>query len=149
MKQHIKHILVAICFIFAGQSLWAQQQFEGKWIDEDKTGIIIVSVENNQLVAKLVHSTLWEGDENILDKKNKDKSLRTRKVKGINILRSHTFNTDDQVWEDGEIYAFKHGDWYSCELKEKDGALYLTAYVGFTWLGKTVRWDKYEGDKIW
>lgn len=145
MKRYINIIFVMLVLLLANGSLNAQEdfsRFEGKWIDESKGGHIQIKVEGNEISASLLFSKYWKGNENLLDANNKNKELRGRKVKGINIFRNLKYNSKKGAWLDGEIYDFRRGEWFSCILKEKNGTLFLTGFIGLSWIGKTVEWER-------
>ena len=56
----------------------------------------------------------WMKDPESLDDNNKDKSLRNRKLLGIDMISGFVF--DDDEWEDGEIYNLQDGKTYSSEM---------------------------------
>ena len=57
------------------------------------------------------------------DDKNKDKNLRSRKLKDLIILTDFVYR--DGVWDDGEIYDAYSGKTYSCTMKLTNDKLTL------------------------
>lgn len=82
----------------------------------------------------------------ILDSMNKKEALRTRPI--IDMVFLYGFEKDDDTWEKGKVYDSRTGKTYSAEITLTDeGQLKLTGYVGMSWLGKSVYWDRTEAKK--
>ena len=69
-----------------------------------------------------------EDGNKILDRKNPDKSLRSRKLLGVNILTSLTKN--GKKWEGGKIYNPMNGKTYKCAIWLEGNTLKVRGYVG-------------------
>jgi len=116
-------------------------QICGKWETAENNLIIEVSRENNNFKAKVV----WfrDGDPKLMnswtDRRNPDKSLRTRKIIGMSILRDMTYNPDTNSWENGIIYDSKHGrEWNASAYISKSGMLEVKGYWHFKFIGRTL-----------
>src|SRR5207237_761377 len=78
-----------------------------------------------------------------LDYKNPDKSLRTRKVLGMQVLKNLEYNASSNSWENGVIYDAKNGhEWNSCASIDKDGMLKVTGYWHFKFIGKSMKFSR-------
>lgn len=75
------------------------------------------------------------------DKKNPDKSLRTRPELGLELLKDFAF-AGDNVYEDGTIYDPKSGKTYSCKMTVNGTKLKIRGYVGISLLGRTEIWTR-------
>ncbi|MGD1846291.1 MAG: DUF2147 domain-containing protein [Salibacteraceae bacterium] len=75
------------------------------------------------------------------DKNNPEESLQSRPLMGMELLTGFSFDGDDE-WEDGKIYDPESGKTYSCVMVLDEGELEVTGYVGFSWIGRTVRWTR-------
>ena len=74
------------------------------------------------------------------DSENKDESMRSRPLVGIELLQDLLF--DDGKWVGGSIYDPKNGTTYSCEISlAEDGTMRLRGYVGVSLLGRTTVWE--------
>ena len=116
----------------------------GKWYTDDKGAIVQIYKKTN---GKYYGKFLWLIDEkdedgNLdKDKKNSDKKLRNRTIKGIEFILKFTYN--DGVYEDGAIYNPKDGNTYSATMKLASiNKLEVRGYLVFSWLGKTVIWTR-------
>src|ERR1700730_1912544 len=85
-----------------------QDAIVGKWMTTEENLLVEIYKWNNQFKAKV----LWfkdHGDKNKpydswLDTKNPDKSMRNRKIAGMEILHGLMYNSKEDRWEDGKIY---------------------------------------------
>ncbi len=90
----------------------------GKWINPSGEGQIQIYKRGNLFFGKLA----WIKEPNDeatgkpkLDVKNPDKSLQSRPILGLELLKNFKFDGDD-VYEDGTIYDPKSGKTYSCKM---------------------------------
>jgi uncharacterized protein (DUF2147 family) len=75
-----------------------------------------------------------------IDSNNRDESLRTRPIVGLEIV--HSFRYDKELkWKDGRIYDPDNGKTYKCkvELADED-TLKVRGFIGFSMLGRTTHW---------
>lgn len=121
----------------------------GKWISAEKNVIVQVFRAGNEYNAKLV----WFDDSDDkskpmntrIDYKNPDKSLRTRKLIGMDVLDNLTYNARTNSWENGMIYDAKSGhNWNSAVFIDDNGSLKVTGYWHFKFLGKTMVFNRYN-----
>lgn len=119
----------------------------GQWMSEQHNCAVQVYKEGNSFKATLI----WFDDTDDpsrpmatrTDYKNPDKKLRNRRVLGMNVLRGLSYQADTNSWEDGMIYDSKNGhEWNSCAKMDTDGALKVTGYWHFKFLGKSMRFKR-------
>jgi uncharacterized protein (DUF2147 family) len=115
----------------------------GIWLSEEKDGKIEIYKSGNKYFGKLIWGkTMYEAD-GITSKKddlNKDKNLRSRKLKDLVILTNFVYS--DGIWDDGEIYDAYSGKTYNCTMKLTNGKLNIRGYIGISLLGRTAIWEK-------
>ena len=117
----------------------------GKWITADHRLIIEVYSQNNDFKAKII----WFEDVNDtimyerLDEKNPDKTLRTRKWIGMEVLRNLHYDAENDEWTDGIIYDARHGkEWNSEAWINKDHFLKVKGYWVFTFICETLTFKR-------
>lgn len=118
----------------------------GKWLVEDKTGIIEIFKCGEKYCGK----TIWikpsaehPDTSKIVDSKNPDPKKRTAKIIGKTILFGLTYNADDKQWENGSIYNSLNGKTYSCKITmEGKDKLLLRGYIGISLIGQTTVWTR-------
>lgn len=121
----------------------------GKWQSEKKNCIVQVYRNGDDFKAKLV----WFDDsdepgkpmESRVDYKNPDKSLRTRKLIGMNVLEQLVYKPKTNSWENGMIYDAQTGKkWNSSAYLTSDGALKVTGYWHFKFIGRTMTFHRVQ-----
>ncbi len=140
-------------FIFAAtirvQAKPPAQQICGKWASTEKNLIIEVYREDNNFKARIIwfRETRPNGLYTLLDDQNPDRSLRTRKILGMSILKNLNYNPGNSCWEDGLVYDAKHGrEWNASASICKNGQLEVRGYWHFKWIGKTLTFKKVADD---
>ena len=122
-------------------------QIIGMWMASEKNIVVQVYKDGDSFKASIV----WFDDsddktkpmDERLDYKNPDKSLRTRKVLGMQVLKNLAYNASSNSWENGIIYDAKNGhEWNSCASIDKDGALKVTGYWHFKFIGKSIKFSR-------
>ena len=115
----------------------------GVWLTDEKNGKIEIYKENNRYFGKLIWgSDMYdENGKSKLDAKNPDKELKKRPLEGLVLLKNFEYNGDKE-WEGGKIYDPQSGKTYSCVMKLEGEELKVTGYIGFSWIGRTVRWTR-------
>ncbi len=83
----------------------------GLWLTETNGGQVEVSRCGNSLCGKLVTSDHIKTDPSKKDVKNKDASLRTRPLKGMQMLWG--FSGGPEKWTGGKVYNADDGGTYS------------------------------------
>jgi uncharacterized protein (DUF2147 family) len=90
----------------------------GRWRTETRNGIVQVDRCGPSICGTLVGSDGLKADPNLLDSKNKDASLRGRKLMGLTILRG--FTRSDREWTGGTIYNGEDGGTYKATVTPVD-----------------------------
>ncbi len=116
----------------------------GKWINPSGEGQIQIYKRGNLFFGKLA----WIKEPNDeatgkpkLDVKNPDKSLQSRPILGLELLKNFKFDGDD-VYEDGTIYDPKSGKTYSCKMTLTGNKLKIRGFVGISLLGRSEVWTR-------
>ncbi len=122
----------------------------GSWITED--GDCRVEIFKNEdlysgRIMALTDPTYYPGEVPGMDGKprqdlnNPDKSLRSRPLIGMELMKGFRF--DGGKWVDGRIYDPDNGKTYSCKITlDGDGNLNVRGYVGVSLLGRTSVWAR-------
>ncbi len=134
MKKIYSVLLVNFFFILTTEAQNNSDAILGKWITTDNKLIVEVYRQSNNYKARI----LWFKDVNNkamserLDAKNPDKTLRTRKWLGMDVLRNLKYDVEDNEWIDGIIYDAKHGrEWDSIAWINNDHLLRVKGYWVF------------------
>ncbi len=146
MKKNILFLLAAL-FTFTtaafSQSTTEADQIIGTWQTAEKDGKIEIYKQGNKYFGKLTWGArIFEADGKTSKKdvKNPEKSLQGRNLQNLVILTD--FDFEGGKWENGKIYDPESGKTYSCVMKLDNKRLKITGYIGFSWIGKTVLWDR-------
>ncbi|NVJ86194.1 MAG: DUF2147 domain-containing protein [Algoriphagus sp.] len=124
----------------------AQEQDDilGVWYNTEKTAKVQITKSGKEFMGKIVW--LLEPERNgvpAMDDQNDDENLRKRPLMGLTILEGLQYKNG--TWKGGKIYDPKSGNTYSCEIKLlSEDVLEVTGYLGFSWIGRTVEWEKAE-----
>jgi uncharacterized protein (DUF2147 family) len=133
-------------FIFAAtpdKQLIKSDAILGRWETLKHNLVVEVYKDQNDYKARLV----WFDDTddkskpmNIrMDEKNPDKTLRSRRVLGMEILHNLVYNAKDDRWEKGEIYDCTSGKtWSSSAWLTKEGLLKVRGFWHFEFIGQTL-----------
>jgi uncharacterized protein (DUF2147 family) len=141
-------LLILFCLLTS--AIHAQQKadaIKGKWMSTDNNLEVEVFRENNEFKARL----LWFDDSDDktkptnsrLDEKNHDKSLRSRKLIGIEVLHKLEYNADDDEWTDGIIYDSSSGkEWDAKAWINSAGLLKVRGYWHLSIFGETMSFKR-------
>lgn len=113
----------------------------GRWLTEDKRGVIHVYLEGD---GKLAGRLVGGPAPNENDVKNPDPALRGRSLLGIKLMQGFV-RKDDGVWREGSIYDGDSGKLYKANVRLRDpdaNRLLLRGYVGIPLLGRTAEWTR-------
>ena len=127
---------------FAGGTEAPGDAIVGVWLTEEKDAKIEIYKEEGKYYGKLI----WGEDiydaqgRSKLDDKNPDKDLQKRPLKGLLLLKNFHYKNDE--WKGGTIYDPENGKTYSCVMELKGNMLKVTGYIGFSWIGRTVKWTR-------
>jgi uncharacterized protein (DUF2147 family) len=122
-------------------------QIIGMWMASEKNIVVQVYKDGDSFKASIV----WFDDSDDktrpmdarLDYKNPDKTLRTRKVLGMQVLKNLEYKASSNSWENGVIYDAKNGhEWNSCASIDNEGVLKVTGYWHFKFIGKSMKFSR-------
>lgn len=140
--------LVTFCATFI--SSYAQTNADaivGKWMSSENNLEVEVFKEGNEYKAKVVwfdasdNKTISMNER--CDKRNPNKSLRSRKIIGMEVLHGLMYNAENEEWLDGRIYDASSGkDWYAKTWITKDGCLKIRGFWHFEFLGENIFFKK-------
>ena len=120
----------------------------GKWMTTENNLEVEVYKKDNNYLAKIIWFQLDDHlrpINTVLDEKNPDPKLRTRKWLGMEVLRKLKYNADENEWEGGIIYDAKHGkEWNSIVWINSQGLLKVKGYWLFRWISQTLTFKKVE-----
>ncbi|GBL35725.1 hypothetical protein EMGBS15_13200 [Filimonas sp.] len=143
-------LCITLCFLFfISFTLSAQQKDDiiGNWKNGEGTGVInIYKTTSGHYAGKIV----WlkepidpETGKPKLDKRNPDETKRTVPTLGLINMSGFTFNEEEKLWENGEIYDPKTGKEYSCKVNLKDkNTIEVRGFVGISLFGRTDTWTR-------
>ena len=143
MKKTILLPLFCLCTSF----LFAQSPNDilGVWLNEEGDAQIEVFKKDSKFYGKIVwlEKAKDENGEWMLDVKNPDEKLKSRRKLGMTVMHNLVWDADEKEWNDGKIYDAREGDTYSLYAKT-DGIdiLNLRGYIGFSLFGKTTTWSR-------
>lgn len=115
----------------------------GYWLTEEEDAVVEVYKTKDEFRGRLVWlRDLHTGKEKVLtDKENPDKKLRSRSLKGMDIMWGYEFN--GEKWVDGKVYDPLNGKTYSGKmwLESKD-VLGMRGYIGISLFGRSSEWKR-------
>ena len=117
------------------------QDVIGKWKLEDGTAIVEVYKQGEVYNGKIVWlQTPTEADGSpVVDSNNPDKSLRSRKIIGLNMLSNLKKNSGE--YTGGSIYDPGNGKTYNCSMKVDGDVLHVRGSLDKKGLlGRTMDW---------
>ena len=119
----------------------------GKWMSSENNLEVEVFKEGSEYKARVVWFDDTDDKTNPMnercDKKNPDKSLRNRKIIGMEVMHGLVYNADDDEWQDGRIYDASSGkDWNAKAWITKDGWLKVRGFWHFEFLGENISFKK-------
>ncbi len=150
----MKHILLAILLIpifsFKNATITNSEKIVGKWMaSEDNNLEVEVYKTGNEYRAKIV----WFDDSDDksrpmaerCDTKNPDKTLRTRKIIGLQVMQGLVYNAADDEWQGGQIYDASSGkQWNAKAWLTSDGCLKVRGYWHLEFMGQNICFKKVQ-----
>ena len=137
----MKKICTIIIALFAGLGIVSAQEVIGKWKLDDGSAIVEVYKSGDSYNGKIVwlkDATMPDGSP-VCDLHNPDKSLRSRKLMGLNML-SGLKKTGDQYTQ-GSIYDPGNGKTYNCSMKVEGDVLKVRGSLDKKGrIGRTMDW---------
>lgn len=141
MKQ-FSFLLLLTLISFAGLAQ-NKDAIIGKWINATGEAHVDITKRGQKYFGKVV----WLKDPkdekgNIkTDLKNREVSLRSKPIMGLEILRDFIF--EDGKWTNGKIYDPKSGKTYKCNMTMKGrDVLNMRGYVGISLIGRSETWKR-------
>ena len=127
-----------------GPAAFAQQVL-GVWTPEERDSEIEIAIcDGGKICGRIISLTepLNEEGTEKLDINNKDASLQSRPIIGLELLTG--FAADGETkWKGGRIYNPRDGKTYKSTLTlTADGTLKVRGYVGIPALGQTQVWSR-------
>jgi uncharacterized protein (DUF2147 family) len=142
-------IRLFLCFFLAAKivaSCFVADDITGMWYNQEKDAKIKVFKSNGKYFGKIEWLKIPNDPDTgkpKLDKNNDDDAKKTRPILGLLIMTDLEYDSDDDDYDDGEIYDPKSGNTYSLTAKLKDkNTIDLTGYIGFSFIGRTSTWTR-------
>jgi uncharacterized protein (DUF2147 family) len=140
-------LVFAGCVLAFGMNAYAADQGKdtiiGKWLTEKGKSVVEVYHCGDAYCVKIVwlkEPLTKEGKEKV-DDKNPDKSLRSKKIVGLEILKDLKYEGPNK-WGGGHIYDPEKGKTYKCKAWMEEGKLKFRGFIGFSLLGRTTTWTR-------
>ena len=144
MRKMRLFIPLTILFISITNVSFGQNEILGHWLNEEKDAIIEISNDGGIFNGRIVwlEDSLDQFKQPMRDVLNDKSSLRSRTVKGVNMLTGFVYNDGD--WKGGEIYNFESGNDYNGKITlDEAGHLRLKGYYSILFfLGRTKTWTR-------
>ena len=140
-------LLLPVC-AFKNGAIHNSDAIVGKWMSaEDNNLEVEVYKIGNEYRGKIVWFDASDDKSKTMaercDTKNPDKTLRSRKLIGLEVMHGLLFNPDDDEWQDGRIYDASTGkDWNAKAWINNDGLLKVRGYWHFEFLGQNMTFKK-------
>lgn len=143
-----RQIILVISMLF-GLSSFAQNtdrasEIIGVWETENKDGKMEFYEENGIYYGKLLwgKDVVNEDGTSKKDLKNPDENLRSENIIGRTTLTELVYDMEEEKYLKGQIYDATSGKTYDCYIELINGQMHMTGYIGFRWLGQTVKWNR-------
>ncbi len=142
----MKSFFTLIFLLFATSLIAQSTAIVGKWKTiDDNTGkersIVEIYKEGDQYFGKVIKLFREPGEEPdpICDECDKKDPRYNQKVIGMQVIREMEFDSDNNVFVDGDILDPENGNIYDCKLWVEEGKLKVRGYLYFlyrtqTWL---------------
>ena len=141
----MKKIIISFILMLMPLGVAFAQDVIGKWKLEDGTAIVEVYKSGDSFNGKIVwlaNPTEADGSPAV-DKNNPDKSLRSRKLIGLNMLSG--LKADGSEYSGGKIYDPGNGKTYNCSMKVEGKVLKVRGSLDKKGLiGRTMDWFRVE-----
>lgn len=112
----------------------------GRWKAETKNGIVEISRCGESICGRLLSSDHLRTDPTLKDVKNSNPALRSRPLKGMQILGG--FKSNGKEWVDGTIYNADDGKTYSAKVTPVGANQLKVRGCVFVPLCKTQTWTR-------
>lgn len=143
MRKIIAFPLLLLTLTIFSATQYNANAIVGRWMNADQNLEVEVFKQGNEYRAKVI----WFDDTDDksspmglrCDRKNPNKTLRTRKLIGLEVMHGLVYNTDDDEWQDGRIYDASSGkDWNAKAWLTHDGCLKVRGFWHFEFLGQNM-----------
>jgi len=126
----MKKLLIISLSLFFATLGYAQDQIAGKWNTADNQGKVEIYKSKATYSGKILSLKNGKNADGTdkTDKKNPDKSLRNKPIKGLVIVTGLQYK--DGKWINGKVYDPESGRTYNCEVRLEDGKLKLKGKWG-------------------
>lgn len=152
----MKKIIFILSLLFTAISFTNEDSILGVWITEKAASgnQIIVEIYKNKnkyngRIKNLTMPVYEEGEfkgQEKMDLNNSNKSLRNRKLVGVDFVYGFDYNSANDIYENGNIYNPENGKTYYSYMKlNSDGTLTVKGSIdraGF--IGKKQIWRRYS-----
>lgn len=144
MKYIILIVIMLSMTSFKKMDIGNGDRIIGKWVASKERNLVVRVFRSG---AEFKATIVWFDDSddksqpmNIrCDTKNPDKSLRTRKLIGLEVLSGLIYNDKDKEWQNGHIYDPSTGKTYCAKVwLTGDGCLEVRGFWHFEFLGQTM-----------
>lgn len=134
-------LLISIIAFQANILAQSADDLVGVWQPSEGTSYVKIEREGDKYYGKVVWLKEPKDEQGNpkTDKKNPDKSLRSRPVKGMRMIKDFVFDATSKEWKNGNIYDPKSGSTYYSNIKLKGknqievrGSLDQSGYIGRT-----------------
>lgn len=118
----------------------------GKWYTENKESVIRIYESGGKYYGEIhwVEEPKNEDGNYKKDDNNPDKSKRDKKLLGLVILKSFTYDGGGE-WSEGKIYDPEKGKTYKAQIELKaNNKLELRGYIGVPALGRSTVWTRQD-----
>ena len=136
--------LLATWLAWPGGGAAADAVVTGVWLTQDDQAQVRISDCGDKLCGTIValRDPLAPDGQPKTDTRNRDASLHSRPIVGLQILRDF-IRLDGKRWGDGTIYNPEDGDTYRCTITlDNPVTLIVRGYVGIPLFGKTQIWHR-------
>jgi len=135
----MRKLLILATILFFNSLTFAQNSIKGKWLTEDKEGIVEIYIENGKYFGKLIWLKKPNDDKGnpLTDSQNPNPKLNLRPL--LNLVIISDMHLEINEWGGGTIYDPETGKSYRCKLWLSDNnTLNVRGYIGI--LYETEKW---------
>lgn len=136
-------VLMSMGIVLVGQP----SRIVGYWLTEEGQSQIEISRgDDGQFYGRIVWLEEPLDDDGLpkRDDENPDRSLRSRPLAGLEILKGFSYDQEKGEWSGGTIYDPENGRTYSAYMRlDGTNTLRMRGYVmGMRFLGRSTYWER-------
>ncbi|OYX29872.1 MAG: hypothetical protein B7Y99_12490 [Caulobacterales bacterium 32-69-10] len=146
-RLHIAAFAALALLALAAAPAQAMTSVTGVWSVADGKAEITIRECGETLCGRLINARKIEANPDIIDKKNRNPSLRPRKLKGILVLTGFVSGGPAQ-WKNGSIYNPDDGGTYRATMKQIDDDTLKVAGCIVWPLCKSTRLKRIRSDAV-